>query len=145
MVSNTRQEACRLLGGAKLRRTAGRLAVLSTLIEAGRPLTHEQIRARLAEAAPDKVTIYRILENFLEVDIVHKAFLRKRAWHFELADRCTARQCHPHFTCTSCNRTYCFTDAVLPMAKSPKGFTVHHQRVQLEGLCPDCNEGERKN
>jgi Fur family ferric uptake transcriptional regulator len=134
-----RHEAQRLLDSAGLRRTVPRLAVLGVLLETGKPVTHEQIKAKLVETAPNKVTIYRVLESFIEADIVHKAFLRERAWHFELADRCTASQCHPHFTCTSCEATYCFTDAALPMTKSPRGFTILHQRVQLEGLCPKCS------
>ena len=139
MKTGIRQEARRLLSRASLRRTVPRLAVLGVLLEEGRPVTHEQITAKLAETAPNKVTIYRVLESFIEADIVHKAFLRERAWHFELADRCTASQCHPHFTCTSCEATYCFTDAALPMTKSPKGFTILHQCVQLQGLCPKCS------
>jgi len=134
-----RQEAQRLLDSAGLRRTGPRLAVLGALLEEGKPVTHEQITAKLAETAPNKVTIYRVLESLVEADIVHKAFLRDRTWHFELADRCTASQCHPHFTCTNCETTYCFADAALPMTKSPMGFSVLHQRVQLEGLCPACN------
>ncbi len=140
MKSGIRQEAQRLLDSTGLRRTGPRLAVLGVLFEAGRPITHEQITAKLAEAAPNKVTIYRVLESLVEADIVHKAFLRDRAQHFELANRCTASQCHPHFTCTSCETTYCFADVALPMTKSPMGFTVLHQRVQLEGLCPNCSE-----
>jgi len=140
MKSRLRLKAEGLLKLAGLRRTGPRLAILSALLETGRPITHEQITVRLAEAAPNKVTIYRVLESLVEANIVHKAFLRERAWHFELADRCTASQCHPHFTCTSCEATYCFTDTALPMAKSPRGFTILHQRVQLEGLCPNCSK-----
>jgi Fur family ferric uptake transcriptional regulator len=138
--SGIRQEAQRLLDSSGLRRTGPRLAVLSILLEEGKPVTHEQITAKLAEAAPNKVTIYRVLESFVEADIVHKAFLREKAWHFELADRCTASQCHPHFTCTSCDQTHCLTDTDMPIAKPPAGFTIHHQRIQLEGLCPNCSE-----
>ena len=139
MKSSLRLKAEGLLKLAGLRRTGPRLSILNALLDAGRPVTHEQITVRLAEAAPNKVTIYRVLESLVEANIVHKAFLRERAWHFELADRCTASQCHPHFTCINCEKTYCFTDTALPMAKSPRGFTILHQRVQLEGLCPKCS------
>jgi len=140
MKSTIRLKAQTLLNLAGLRRTGPRLAILGVLLEEGRPVTHEQITAKLAETAPNKVTIYRVLESLVEADIAHKAFLRDRTWNFELADRCTASQCHPHFTCTNCDQTYCFTDTALPMTKPPRGFTILHQRVQLEGLCPACNE-----
>jgi len=140
MKSDLRLKAQTLLNSADLRLTRPRLAVLGVLLEAGKPVTHEQITAKLAEAAPDKVTIYRVLESFVEAGLVHKAFLRDRAQHFELANRCTSSQCHPHFTCTSCDQTHCLTDTDMPMAKPPAGFTILHQRVQLEGLCPNCSE-----
>lgn len=140
MKSDLRLKAQTLLNSACLRLTRPRAAVLGVLLEAGKPVTHEQITAKLAATAPNKVTIYRVLESFVEAGIVHKAFLRERTWHFELADRCTEHQCHPHFTCTSCAQTHCLTGATVPMAKSPRGFTILHQRVQLEGLCPACNE-----
>ncbi len=140
MTPGIRQEARELLRRSGLRLTGPREAILSVLFEVAGPITHEQITAKLAAGAPNKVTIYRVLESFVEAGIVHRAFLAERAWHFELADNCTEDQCHPHFTCRSCEATHCFTDAALPMTKSPRGFTVLHQRVQLEGLCPACNE-----
>jgi Fur family ferric uptake transcriptional regulator len=130
-----------LLNSAKLRRTSPRAAILAALLRARKPQTAEQIATKLGrKAPPNKVTIYRTLETFLETGLVHKVFLRERTWHFELAHNCAETQCHPHFTCTSCGNTHCLTEATLPMAKSPhKGFVIRHQRVQLDGLCPKCS------
>jgi len=135
----TKLKAEELLRSAKLRRTAPRMAVLSVLLGAAKPMTQNQIAVKLGPDAPDKVTIYRILESFLNACLVHKAFLRQRTWHFELAHNCTENQCHPHFTCTSCGDTYCLPEVSLPLANTSKGFTISRQRVQLEGLCPKCN------
>ena len=130
-----------LLNSVKLRRTGPRTAILAVLLGAHKPQTANQIAAKLIhKAPPNKVTIYRTLETFLETGLVHKVFLRERTWHFELAHNCDETQCHPHFTCTSCGNTHCLTEVALPMAKSPhKGFIIHRQRVQLDGLCPKCN------
>ncbi|UCF44268.1 MAG: transcriptional repressor [Planctomycetota bacterium] len=129
-----------LLNSVKLRRTNPRVAILGVLLAVDRPLTRDQISTRLGRDAPDKVTIYRTLESFVREGLVHRAFLRERVWHFELADDCTEQQCHPHFTCISCGDTHCFTAVTMPMARSPEeGFVIGHQRVQLEGFCPKCN------
>ena len=102
-------------------------------------LSQDQIARLLGKKHFDKVTIYRTLESLLKVGLVHKAFIEKRACHYELAHNCTASQCHPHFTCTSCGKTHCLTEISLPMAKSPhKGFVIQRQQVRLEGLCPAC-------
>jgi Fur family ferric uptake transcriptional regulator len=137
--SNLDTQARKMLKAAKLYCTAGRVAILKVLMRAGRPLSHDQIAERSGRQRFDKVTIYRTLETLLGVGLVHKAFMDKRAWHFELAHNCTESQCHPHFTCTGCGETHCLTEISLPMAKSPhKGFVIRRQQVWLEGLCPGC-------
>jgi Fe2+ or Zn2+ uptake regulation protein len=65
--------------------------------------------------------------------------MQNRAWHFELADHCSEKQCHPHFTCTNCGVTHCLTDISMPIARiAGKGFVISRQQVRLEGLCPAC-------
>ncbi|OHB78103.1 MAG: hypothetical protein A2Z25_23400 [Planctomycetes bacterium RBG_16_55_9] len=137
--SNLDVQARKTLKEAKLYCTSGRVAVLNVLINASKPLNHCQIARRLGEEHFDRVTIYRTLESLSEAGLVHKAFMDKRAWHFELAHNCTKSQCHPHFTCTRCGNTHCLTGMSLPMVKSPHmGFVIHRQQIRLEGLCPAC-------
>ena len=133
--SQTRQ----ILKRVKLHSTRNRVAILTLLANEDRALSQDQIARRLGKDCPNKVTIYRTLESLCKAGLVHRAFVGKRARHFELARHCTESQCHPHFTCTSCGDTHCLTEMSLPMAKSPhKGFIIHRQQVRLEGLCPAC-------
>jgi Fur family ferric uptake transcriptional regulator len=128
-----------MLKTAKLYCTQHRISILNVLFQAGKPLSQEQIASRLGKNGFDKVTIYRTLESFVKAGLVHKAFVDKRASHYELAHNCTEKQCHPHFTCTKCGNTHCLMEISLPMAASPhKGFVIHRQQVHLEGLCPKC-------
>ncbi|MGB2862554.1 MAG: transcriptional repressor [Sedimentisphaerales bacterium] len=137
--SNLEIKAREILKAAKLYCTAGRVAILTVLMKAGKPLSQDQIARRSGKERFDKVTIYRTLESLLGVGLVHKVFIDKRAGHFELSHNCTESQCHPHFTCTSCGDTTCLMEISLPMAKSPhKGFIIRRQQVRLEGLCPAC-------
>ncbi|MBN2182644.1 MAG: transcriptional repressor [Sedimentisphaerales bacterium] len=132
-------KAAEMLKVANLYRTKHRVTIVKVLLKAGRPLSQEQIAHRCGKKHFDKVTIYRIIETLVKVGLVHKAYVDKRASHFELAHHCTDRQCHPHFTCTSCGSTHCLMEISLPMAESPhKGFIIKRQKVHLEGLCPDC-------
>jgi Fur family ferric uptake transcriptional regulator len=136
---NSDSNARKILKAAKLYRTECRIELLKMLLKSNKPLSQEQIAQRLGKKRFDKVTIYRTLESLCEVGLVHKAFMQKRAWHFESAQDCSENQCHPHFTCTSCGSTHCLTEMKLPMAKSPhKGFIIRRQQVRLEGLCPAC-------
>jgi len=129
-----------LLAAVGLRRTGPRMAILGVLVEAREPLNQDQITARLGAEAPNKVTVYRVLDSLCAAGLVHRAFVQDRTWYFETADHCTEQQCHPHFTCTGCGRTICLTDLRLPApARSYRGYAIHRQRVQLEGLCPRCS------
>jgi Fur family ferric uptake transcriptional regulator len=140
MRAKLRERSKSLLSKAGLRRTGQRVTVLSAMLEANKPVSADELDRKYCNKV-NKVTIYRIMESFLEAGLVHKAFLRKRTQYFELSDNCTAEQCHPHFTCTDCGQIRCFPEVLLPMAKSPyKGFVIDRQMVQLEGICPECNE-----
>lgn len=139
MSQGTIKKCEKLLRASGLRRTRPRMAVLSALFEAIKPLSQQQIAKQIPKDVPDKVTIYRTLERLAEANIVHKAYLQDRVWHFELAHNCTQKQCHPHFTCDECGSTFCLTQLNMPMARSPhNGFLFTHQQVRLQGLCPDC-------
>jgi Fur family ferric uptake transcriptional regulator len=139
MKSETKQRIEKLLASADLRRTRPRAAILNVLLHARKPLTQDQIAARLSPAIPNKVTIYRTLESFRKSGLVHKAFMHKRAWHFELADKCTEVQCHPHFTCKKCGATSCLVGLPVSIVEGLKeGFVIHRQQIRLEGLCPRC-------
>lgn len=129
-----------ILRKANLRKTRQRVDILAVLLGAEGPLNQAQIAERLGEKGPNKVTIYRVLESLMAAGVVHEAFVQGRSAYFELGHNCTEEQCHPHFTCTQCRETHCMKDVELPMAKSAKGFVITHQQVQLEGLCPRCNE-----
>ena len=136
---NLDKQAREMLKTVKLYSTQGRVAIVKVLMKAGKPLSQDQIARRSGKKHFDKVTIYRTLESLLRVGLVHKAFVEKRACHFELANNCTEHQCHPHLTCSSCGDTHCLTEISLPMAESPhQGFVIHRQQVRLEGLCPRC-------
>ncbi|HUS73580.1 MAG TPA: transcriptional repressor [Sedimentisphaerales bacterium] len=139
MRAETKQKIENLLSSANLRRTGPRAAILNVLLEAGKPLTQDQIAASLGRAIPNKVTIYRTLESFCRAGLVHKAFMHKRAWHFELADKCTESQCHPHFTCKRCGVISCLVGLSVSIVEGmKKGFVIHRQQIRLEGLCPRC-------
>ncbi len=124
--------------------TRWQTAVVQILSKAQRPLSSEQIFAKL-DGRCDKVTIYRTLERLHEADIVHKAYLQKRTRYFELAHRCSEHQCHPHFTCVGCGVTTCMTDIEVPLVKGlAKGYRLSRQQVRLEGLCPQCTADPQK-
>jgi Fur family ferric uptake transcriptional regulator len=139
MTDKLNNRARKMLKDVALYCTRARIAVLGVLMKATAPLREGQIAEELGDETFDKVTIYRTLESLTEAGLVHRAYMHERAWHFELADHCTEKQCHPHFTCMNCGTTHCLTNLSVPMAKiSHKGYVISRQQVRLEGLCPAC-------
>ena len=140
MISNQQLKAQKMLKKANLYCTKHRISILKILLNAQKPLSQEEIACQFEKKHFDKVTIYRTIETLIKAGLVHKAYIDKRAAHYELSHNCTEKQCHPHFTCTNCGRTHCLTGILLPMATSPyKGFIINRQQVHLEGLCPACS------
>jgi len=131
-------DATALLTAHGLRRTPWRVKILSLLLQARRPLSHGQVMRRL-EPGADRVTVYRSLDAFVRVGLVHRVLLDTRAHLYETADRCTADACHPHFRCRSCGRTTCMPELAVPRVQGGRdGYVFQRQRVLIEGLCPDC-------
>jgi Fur family transcriptional regulator, ferric uptake regulator len=129
-----------ILDSAKLKRTKPRKMVLEILLNAAQPQTADEIISAIGKAGPNRVTVYRTLENLIEAGLVHKAFVGERSQYYELADKCTEHQCHPHFVCTDCGKASCMHDVSVSMATStPAGFVIQRQQVRLQGLCPQCN------
>ncbi len=128
-----------MLNSVKLKRTRPRRMILGVLLTADRPQTADEIISIIGRTGPNKVTIYRTLESMVEAGLVHRAFVDGRSQYYELADRCSEHQCHPHFVCTGCGQTHCMTGVSIPMASNaPAGFVINRQQVRLEGLCPKC-------
>jgi Fur family transcriptional regulator, ferric uptake regulator len=128
-----------ILDSAKLKRTEPRRMVLEILLSASQPRTADEIISAIGKTGPNKVTVYRTLENLVEAGAVHKAFVGERSQYYELADKCGEHQCHPHFVCTDCGKTSCMLDVSVAMLTSPPaGFMIQRQQVRLEGLCPEC-------
>jgi Fur family ferric uptake transcriptional regulator len=131
----------KMLDSAKLKRTEPRKAILEVLLKANRPQTADEIVTAIGKRGPNKVTVYRTLENMIEAGMVHRAFIDGRSQHYELADKCSENQCHPHFICTDCGQTHCLTEVSVPMAtRPPAGFIIERQQVRLEGLCAECGK-----
>jgi Fur family ferric uptake transcriptional regulator len=139
MKIEVKEKVDKLLKAAKMKRTGPRRTVLEVLLSADRPQTADEIVSAMGKVCPNRVTVYRTLESMVSGGLVHRAFVEERSQHYELADRCTEHQCHPHFVCSDCGRTSCLHDVSVPMATStPAGFVIHRQQIRLEGLCPQC-------
>ena len=139
MKTETKEKINVLLDSVKFKRTESRRTILEILLAANRPQTADEIILAAGKARPNRVTVYRTLESMADAGIIHRAFIDGRSRYYELADKCSEHQCHPHFVCTDCGRTSCLHDVSVSMAtNTPVGFIIQRQQIRLEGLCPEC-------
>lgn len=129
-----------------LRVTQATQRVLSLLQSSGEPLSHDEIEHRLAgngsSSAPDRVTLYRILERLSQVGLVRKLSHSDRTWRFALAS-----QDDPGvFECDQCHQlTPLEQDAKLTEAMAligsylqTKGLAATQSFVNAHGICVKC-------
>jgi Fur family ferric uptake transcriptional regulator len=134
-----------LLGGARLRCTAAREAVLAILLATGRPMSREQVASHPGGQRLDRVTIYRTLAALQRAGLVHAVqgvagpclFCANAA----AEDGCPGG--HPHFQCLSCGEMRCLADQGLPRVALAPGTEVRAKQFVVYGTCPSCGRKTR--
>jgi len=137
------------LRDAEGRYTPGRRALVAVLLEAGRPLTVEEIRGRSDRAGQS--SLYRNLALFEERGLVHRVAGHDEYARYELAEDMLGH--HHHFACRRCGRV---ADVELPhdleealsAALGELGaraaLTVEAHRIDVVGLCAGCTAAGRR-
>jgi Fe2+ or Zn2+ uptake regulation protein len=80
----------------------------------------------------DKVSVYRTLELFELLDIIHPVLVQHGEKHYELH----SENHHHHAVCTGCEKASC-VDCEVTRTKA-KGFSTLHHSVVYTGLCTSC-------
>ncbi len=133
-----------LLRRADQRYTTGRRRLVAALQAGGGPLTITQILAEDASLAQSSV--YRNLTILEEVGAVTRIVTRDDFARYELAEGLTEH--HHHLICSNCGDVADFSldgstetdlDKALHDAAAEYGFNVEAHRLDLLGVCSDCN------
>ena len=123
------------------RATPARTRVLGLLQGSPTPLCHTEIEERLkqaAEAAIDRVTLYRVLDWLADVGLAHKATNSRGVFRFSAARPDGQHGQHSHFRCTHCAGVFCL-DMPLPAPPSlPAGFRLASMDLDIRGECAAC-------
>ena len=124
-----------------LKQTAGRLALLEVLLNAGKPLSHKDIYAALGSTQYDPVSVYRSLEAFAEAGFVHQIEDEQRSRLFALCNCEESSHCHPHFFCRNCGKCECLKGYKIPViAELGDSYIIEEQRYYIKGICSKCKQ-----
>jgi Fur family ferric uptake transcriptional regulator len=131
------------LSAAGYRRGAARRSVIGLLARRGCALSAHEIEERLREGgerAVSRASVYRVLEQLEEIDLVARVELGDGLSRYELVD--PAGHHHHHLLCDSCGKLIPFSDAGLERVIGRVGrdhaFVVGEHDVTLHGTCEAC-------
>ena len=125
----------------KRRNTISKEAVLSVLTNTRKAMSQDAIEKQI-DIEVDRATIYRILNQFCEDELVHKIVAADGKQYFAVCVKCdnkdTLPDNHFHFHCTNCQTIECLPSLV--HFSLPKGYAVDSLNCVLIGVCKDCTK-----
>ncbi len=130
-----------ILSDKKLRITLSRKAVIDYFLAHKHALTQPDLEKEL-ESVCDRVTIYRIIDSFLQHGILHKVPDLDGTQKFALCDSCTDHHHHDehvHFKCSVCGKTECLDEIPMPSIALPTNYSVAEWNMLLQGVCAECS------
>ncbi len=122
------------------RATPGRVALLTFLSTAKKPLTASEIQNQLPYTI-DKVTLYRALEDFVTAKFVTRVHLHNSSTYYELI---RDNHHHHHIICEKCGKIEDIKDCAQTsieggIAKRSKHFSsIHTHSLEFFGICKKC-------
>lgn len=132
------------LRASGLRSTAPRVAVLAYFHTHAGPNSHAELFQELGEEGLDRATIYRVLMDLADADILSRTDLGDHVWRFELKKGLGGvahTEEHPHFVCVDCGEVSCLPGLSFKLegqGKAPRSVSKNKVAVQLRGRCDKC-------
>ena len=129
-----------VLHGAGIRSTPQRLEVLKTLASVQNDATAQELHSKLRRRGSriGLATVYRALAALSDHGIIDTLTHRQG----EASYRLCGEGHHHHLTCTACHRVVelegCSLDTWLAEVSRQESFALTSHRVELAGLCADC-------
>lgn len=136
---STLPEILSAVHAAHKRVTVAKRTVAEVLVSATHHLTVDEITSAVQDGHPDisQSTIYRILEEFENLDVVVHTHLGQSAAVYHLAG-----VPHGHLTCEHCGATLelpgVHFDALSNELMATYGFRLDRHHVALSGTCRSC-------
>ncbi|HMO13213.1 MAG TPA: Fur family transcriptional regulator [Pirellulaceae bacterium] len=123
---------------AKLRVTPTRVAVFDCLASSDVPLTHVEVFERLNSFSVDKSTVFRVLQDFVQVGFARRIDIGDHTWRFEFVSEKAGPQSssHAHLLCNECGSITNLDDSEIKLRVPESAGVV--EDIVLRGKCSPC-------
>lgn len=121
--------------------TVQRKMILDLLLKEHGPFSAEDILKKLPKNTCDQATVYRCLNQFVEVQLVNISFLEKDMAHFEFND---PDHHHHHIICKICKKIESFHECLMEKIEinlQKKGYKDIQHRLEIFAICESCYQG----
>lgn len=138
--SELNEKCIELLKEKGLSITEPRRQILSLLLKEHGPFTVNQILKKLPKKSCDQATIYRCINQFIEVQLVTSAYLEKEMAYFEFND---PERHHHHIICKICKKIDSFHDCIVDKIEVnllKKGYKEIQHRLEFFAICENCQK-----
>lgn len=123
-----------------LKATPARLKVLEIMLDSQQAFSHNELESALSKV--DRITLYRVLNDFEEAGLVHKIVDMDSVTRFAVCkDTCphsTHSEDHVHFNCQKCHKMFCLEKVYTPLISLPAGFRSNGINTMIHGICKHC-------
>jgi Fur family ferric uptake transcriptional regulator len=140
------EEILSIIRGAAKRVTVAKRTVAEVLVAARGHLTVDEVTVAVQDRRPEvsPSTVYRILEEFEDLQIVVHSHLGQSAAVYHLSGAVQG-----HLTCVQCNLTVqipaAHFDALSKDLQKTYGFLLDRHHVAISGTCAYCQKARRAN
>ncbi len=125
---------------ATLKATPARVAAMQLFENHDKPLDAQHLVDHLSKEGIDRVTVFRMLNAFVEKGLLRKLEFGEGKARYELADK----EDHHHLICERCGSISDIEDTVVPALEkhieSHHHFKVKSHSLEFFGLCEDCQK-----
>ncbi|OGL39504.1 hypothetical protein A3J32_01930 [Candidatus Saccharibacteria bacterium RIFCSPLOWO2_02_FULL_46_7] len=99
-----------------------------------------QVLARRAENKVNRATVYRTIELFERLGVVHRLNI---GWKYKIELSDIFAEHHHHFYCTNCGAATAITsnamlETMIDSLASKEGFSPRGHSLEIHGLCSRC-------
>lgn len=120
--------------------TSARLLLLNVLSQAKKPLSVQELYARVGRRAVDQVTVYRTVKHLVASGIVRQIDFQQGYALFELV----LQGEHHHAICTKCDRVVdiaqvCTSEMDREALKESGFATIERHSLEFFGMCKQCS------
>lgn len=125
-----------------MRATTARVEIYRIFLETSKPIGVQDLKETL-ETSPDQATIYRIVQAFLDANIIKEVHVGHDHVDYELTDR----DHHHHLVCSDCGLIEDIEECNVPdhffdIAKDSGKFSeITNHELTLFGTCTKCAAG----